>query len=239
VQSNYIPWKGYFDLIASVDEFVLLDDVQYTKRNWRNRNRVKTASGLRWLSIPVHTKAHYSQRIEEIRIADPRWARSHWDAIAQAYRPAPHFRSVAAWLEPLYRSLASVKMLSQVNHALITRVCEALGIDTRITWASDYETESGLSEHLLSICQALGANEYVSGPTAMAYLDVEVFERAGVSVSWFSYDGYLPYPQLHGAFEHQVSVIDLLFCAGERSREFLKGQWLTAAAASSDTSRSS
>jgi hypothetical protein len=221
VQSNYIPWKGYFDLINHVDQFVLLDEVQYTRRDWRNRNRIKTAAGPRWLSIPVHTRGRYEQHIDETRIADPGWGRSHWSAIEQAYRAAPHFPAVAAELEPLYREL-DAELLSDVNYAFLCRVRDMLGIDTPISWSTDYATGGERSRRLLDVCLATGATEYVSGPLARDYLDVDLFERAGVDVAWFDYSGYPPYPQLHGPFEHRVSAIDLLFCAGAESRRFLK-----------------
>ena len=224
VQSNYIPWKGYFDLIASVDAFVLLDEVQYTRRDWRNRNRIKTAAGTRWLTIPVLSTGRYEQRIDETRIADPSgWGRSHWSAIEQAYRDAPWFEAVAAELEPLYRS-CDAELLSEVNATFLHRLCELLAIDTPISWSTEYETAPDPSRRLLDVCLQTGATEYVSGPSARDYLDVGLFERAGVAVSWADYSGYEPYSQPHGPFEHGVSVIDLLFCAGPGagSRRLLK-----------------
>jgi hypothetical protein len=222
VQSNYIPWKGYFDLIDDVDAFVLLDEVQYTRRDWRNRNRIKTAGGTRWLTIPVRVSGRYDQRIDETRVADPGWTRSHWSALEQAYREAPHFDAIASVLEPLSASLSELELLSDVNATLLHRVCELLEIETPITWSMDYETADEPSRRLLDICVATGATEYVSGPAARGYLDVALFERAGVDVRWFDYAGYEPYAQPHGAFEHHVSVVDLLFCEGEGSRRFLK-----------------
>ncbi len=223
VQSNYIPWKGYFDLIASVDAFVLLDEVQYTRRDWRNRNRIKTAAGTRWLTIPVLSSGRYEQRIDETRIADPSWRRSHWSAIEQAYRDAPCFDAVAAQLEPLYRS-CDAEVLSEVNATFLHRLCSLLAIDTPISWSTEYETAADPSRRLLDICLQTGATEYVSGPSALDYLDVGLFERADVAVSWADYSGYAVYEQPHGPFEHGVSVIDLLFCAGPGagSRRLLK-----------------
>jgi hypothetical protein len=222
VQSNYIPWKGYFDLIGSVDEFLLLDEVQYTPRNWRNRNQIKTQAGLRWLTLPVRTSGRRFQRIDEVLVADREWPRSHWSAIEQAYRKAPHFDEIAHSLAPLYRQLRELERLSDINRALLEAVCELLGIDTPILWSTDYESVPGLSERLLALCQAVGADEYVSGPLARAYLDVELFARAGVRVAWIDYSGYPPYRQLHGQFTHNVSVLDLLFCEGSAARSFLK-----------------
>jgi hypothetical protein len=220
VQSNYLPWKGYFDLIAAADHFVLYDEVQYTRRDWRNRNRIKTAAGVRWLTVPVQTKGAYTQRIDETRIADPRWARSHCSAIEQAYRDAPAFAETTALLAPLYDGFGD-GLLSDVNEALLRRVCRQLGITTPISRSTDHPGAGGPSERLLTICTALGATEYVSGPAARAYLDVDLFARAGVGVRWFDYTGYREYPQLHGPFVHEVSIIDLLFNTGSRSHEWL------------------
>lgn len=222
VQSNYIPWKGYFDLMNAVDEFVLLDDVQYTRRDWRNRNRIKTPLGTPWLSIPVQTRGRYEQRIDETRIADSRWARMHWSAIENAYRDAPHFDAVAATLAPLYTELQSTDLLTDVNLAFLRTLRDMLGIDTPILRSTDFATAGGRDRRLLDICLGTGATEYVSGPLARDYLDVDLFERAGVDVEWFDYAGYPQYAQLHGEFEHHVSVVDLLFCEGDDSGRFLK-----------------
>ncbi len=220
VQSNYLPWKGYFDLIASVDHFVLYDEVQYTRRDWRNRNRIKTAGGVRWLTVPVHTKGAFEHRIDETRIADPGWARSHWSTIEQAYRQAPAFAATAAGLAPLYDGFAD-DLLSDVNETLLRHICAQLAITTSISRSTEHPGGGGRSERLLSICTSLGASEYVSGPAARAYLDVEPFARANVAVRWFDYEGYREYPQLHGPFVHEVSIIDLLFNTGAHSREWL------------------
>jgi ribosomal protein L18 len=222
VQSNYIPWKGYFDLMDDVDAFVLLDDVQYTRRDWRNRNRIKAAHGTPWLSIPVTTRGRYEQRIDETRIADRGWARAHWSAIERAYHAAPHFDAVAATLAPLYARLQDAELLTEVNLALLVSLRDRLGIDTPLSHSAHYPAAPGRSRRLLDICLATEATQYVSGPLARGYLDVELFERAGVEVVWFDYSGYRPYAQLHGPFEHHVSVIDLLFCEGDDSRRFLK-----------------
>lgn len=103
VQSNYIPWKGYFDMIAAVDEFILYDDMQYTRRDWRNRNQIKTPQGPQWLTVPVKVKGKYLQTIRETEIDGVDWVEAHWKAIVQNYRRAPHFEEVAAAFEPSYR----------------------------------------------------------------------------------------------------------------------------------------
>jgi hypothetical protein len=212
LQSNYLPWKGYFDLMASVDEFVLYDDMQYTRRDWRNRNRIKTPTGLQWLTVPVMVKGRYEQAIRDTRIDGTGWAESHWRSLECSYRRAPAFDTTAAWLEPLYRCRWT--HLSVLNRALIEAVCARLGVSTRLSNSWDYALTEDRSERLASICEQASAQIYVSGPAARAYLDEAVFGRRGIAVEWFDYGPYREYPQLWGAFEHQVSIVDLLFNAG-------------------------
>jgi hypothetical protein len=221
VQSNYIPWKGYFDLIDHVDEFVFLDEVQYTRRDWRNRNRIKVRGELQWLTIPVEVKGRYHQRIDETRIADRTWADRHHKTLVQAYRRAPHFDETAALLEPLYSEHGETEMLTDVNTGFVAAICNHLGIETPLSRSSEYETTEEPSQRLLDLCLALGADEYVSGPSARAYLDVQRFSAAGVRVSWADYSRYGEYPQLDGPFEHGVSVVDLLFNTGPRARDHM------------------
>ena len=222
-QSNYIPWKGYFDLIDQVDEFMLLDEVQYTRRDWRNRNKIKTSQGLRWLSVPVQSKGRYEQRIDETLIAESDWPSRHWSTIAQAYSAAPHFDELHDRWEPVYRGLEGIERLSDVNRRLIELACEDLDITTPIRWSTDYPSADGATERLLSLCLAAGADEYVSGPAAKAYLDVARFEQEGVSVRWMDYSGYPEYTQLHGEFDHGVSIVDVLFNTGRQARELFRG----------------
>jgi len=218
VQSNYVPWKGYFDLIASVDEFVLFDDMQYTRRDWRNRNRTKTPGGLQWLSVPVQVKGRFEQTIRDTCIAGSAWADSHWQALAHNYRRAPAFEATADWLEPLLRRPWT--HLSMLNRALIEAVCARLGIGTRLSNSWDYELQGERSERLASICVQAGAGVYLSGPSARDYLDNAAFERRGVAVEWFDYCHFPEYPQLWGAFEHGVSILDLLFHCGAEAPRF-------------------
>lgn len=222
VQSSYIPWKGYFDVIDHVNEFVFLDEVQYTRRDWRNRNRIKVRGELQWLTIPVEVKGRYHQRIDETRIADTSWAERHYKTLVQAYRRAPHFAETAALLEPLYGQHGPTEMLTDVNTAFVAAICDHLGIGTRLTRSTEYETSDEPSQRLLDLCLALGADEYVSGPSAQDYLDVKRFTAAGVRVSWADYSRYPEYPQLEGTFEHGVSIIDVLFNTGPRARDQIR-----------------
>jgi hypothetical protein len=220
IQSNYIPWKGYFDAMAAVDEFILLDEVQYTKRDWRNRNRIRSAAGTQWLTIPVQVKGRYHQRIDETLVAEPDWAARHWATLRGAYRRAPHFDAVAEWLEPLYA--AERERLSDVNRALLEGIRDALGIGTPLRWSTEYAGSGERGERILSLCKAAGADEYVSGPAARAYLDEASFAAEGVRVRWLDYEGYREYPQFGDGFEHGVSALDLLFHTGPDAAGHLK-----------------
>lgn len=221
LQSNYIPWKGYFDLIASVDEFVLYDDMQFTRRDWRNRNKIKTPQGVQWLSVPVKVKGRYTQAIRETEIDGVEWAEDHWKAIVLNYRRAPHFSEIASWLEPALLG-GQYSMLSKLNRALLAAVCNYLGISTVIRDSHEFVLAEGKSERLADLCTQLGAGEYVSGPSARGYLDPGCFADKGIRVSWFDYSGYPVYPQLWGDFVHEVSVLDLLFNCGPESPKYMK-----------------
>jgi hypothetical protein len=221
LQSNYIPWKGYFDLIGAVDEFILYDDMQYTRRDWRNRNQIKTPQGVQWLTVPVRVKGKYDQKIRDTEIDGSDWAVAHWKALAQNYARAPHFTEIAAWLEPLYLA-ASYTHLSELNRRFIEAVCAYLRIDTVISDSRDYTLVEGKTERLADLCAQAGGTEYVSGPSARDYVDESVFERSGIQLTWFDYAGYPEYPQLWGEFAHGVTVLDLLFNCGKDAGRFMR-----------------
>lgn len=221
LQSNYIPWKGYFDLIAAVDEFILYDDVQYTRRDWRNRNQIKTPQGLQWLTVPVQVSGKYRQKIRDTQIDGHVWAVTHWKALLQNYRRAPHFQSIAEWLEPLYIEQKDTH-ISQLNRRLIEAVCAYLGIKTTIRNSWDYDVQEGKTECLAGLCQQAGGQDYVSGPSAKDYIKDKVFQDMGIRLTWFDYNGYPEYPQLWGRFSHNVSILDLLFNCGPDARRQMR-----------------
>jgi hypothetical protein len=222
-QSNYIPWKGYFDLIGLVDEFVLLDDAQYTTRDWRNRNLIKTPRGVKWLTIPVR-KGPRERRIDEVVVADPAWGSRHWSSLRASYARAPYFQLYRPQLEPLYLRQTESR-LSRINRAFLETVCELLGIRTPIRWSTDYEPHGARTERLVDLCRQAGASRYLTVPNTRAYLDEGLFERAGIAVDWMDYAGYPEYQQLHGPFEEHVTVLDLLFNAGPEAPRYLRSVW--------------
>jgi hypothetical protein len=223
VQSNYIPWKGYFDLIRACDEFILYDDAQYTERDWRNRNRIKTANGLLWLTVPVDGGGHGKQAVKDVRIAGSDWAREHWNALTRAYGKAPHFKRYQDVFEPFYLG-GTPGTLSEVNRRLIEAVCGLLGIATRIRSSMDYGVDAGPgpTEKLLRLCEKADASEYLSGPSAKAYLKEPLFKERGIRLVFADYSGYPEYPQMHPPFVHEVSALDLLFNAGPDAVRYLK-----------------
>jgi hypothetical protein len=213
VQSNYIPWKGYFDLINMVDEFILIDDLQYTKGDWRNRNRIKTEAGVKWLTIPVSVE-HWDVAIKDVVVSDNGWARTHWQHVVPSYSKAAFFHELKELFEGLYLGCTETH-LSRINYRFITAICELLGITTRISWSMDYRLRGGKSERLVNLCRQSGSTEYLSGPSARCYLDEELFATAGINVKWMAYDGYTEYRQLYcPPFVHEVSIIDLILNEG-------------------------
>ena len=221
-QSNYIPWRGYFDLIGLADYFVIFDSVQYTKNDWRNRNVIKSRNGNQWLTIPCTIKS-LQQTIYQTEIANPNWFKKHLNTIRTEYAKSDYFTEIFPWLEYIYTDrLAKPVYLSEVNKILLEEICTFLEIKTKILSDSDFKLTEGQTEKLLGICKDLKATTYLSGPAAKNYLDTNLFEEKNIRVEWMDYDGYKPYQQLHGNFAGNVSIIDLLFNEGPNSKYFLK-----------------
>lgn len=223
LQSNYIPWKGYFDLVNSVDEFIIYDDMQYTVDDWRNRNKIKTKQGVQWMTIPVTKKGRLDMKISEVKVADTRWARKHWLTLSNAYAKARHFEEYADFFEDIYLNrVNTINYLSEINILFITEINRILGISTRIRMSSEFALGEGKTERLLNLCKQTDANIYLSGPAAKGYLDEDIFDRDGIAVQWMDYSNYPPYTQQHAAFEHGVTILDLLFNVGSEAPHYMK-----------------
>jgi WbqC-like protein len=220
LQSNYVPWKGYFDLIGSVDEFILYDTAQFTKNDWRNRNKIKTPRGVSWLTIPV--RHDFGQSVEETTVSDPIWAMRHWDQLKQNYSGAAHFKEYAPLFRTLYVELAEIRHLSAINRRFLREVNQILGLKTVLTRSSDYRLVDGQTERLVDLCRQASATEYVSGPAAKAYLQEDLFEKAGVEIRYMDYSGYPEYRQLNPPFVHEVSILDLIFNEGQDATRYMK-----------------
>lgn len=208
-------------MLAGVDEFILYDDMQYTRRDWRNRNQIKTPQGVQWITVPVLVKGKYHQKIRETEIDGHDWAADHWKSLSQNYRRAPHFEEIAAWVEPLYLG-ETYTHISQLNRSFIEAVSGYLGYKTVISNSWDYTLLDGKSERLADLCAQAGGTEYISGPAAKDYIEESEFATRGIRLTWFDYSGYPEYPQLWGDFQHGVTILDLLFNCGKDSPQYMK-----------------
>lgn len=224
VQSNYIPWRGYFDLIRTVDEFVLLDEVQYTRGDWRNRNLVKTRHGLKWLTIPIRTSANMRQPIAAVESAGSHWRRRHWATLYHAYHDSPHFFTYRNWFRELYLG-DSETHLSTINYRFLTTICSILEIDTPFRWSEEFPGRGRRSERLIEICKGCGATTYLSGPRGRKYLDSHLFSDMGITLEIFCYPEYPKYTQLFPPYQSSVSILDLIFNVGGEARYYLDASY--------------
>ncbi len=221
IQSNYIPWKGYFDIINKADIFVIGDDVQYTHGDWRNRNKIKTFTGLKWISIPIQVKGKTDQKICAAEVVDDKWRTKHWQAIYNNYHKTTYFDAYSKLFERLYLEGNQV-YLSQINHAFILLICKIMGIQTIIRNSDEFNVSGEKSDRLINICKACDASHYISGPAAKSYLNESLFVKNKIKLEWMDYADYPEYTQLYNGFEHEVSIIDLIFNEGPDAIKFLK-----------------
>ena len=223
LQSNYIPWKGYFDLINFVDEFIFYDEMQYTKRDWRNRNKIKTPGGSIWLTIPVYNKGNVQnfQKIKDTLISDSSWANKHWENIIQNYNKAPFFNEYREIIKNLYFEKEE-KYLCEVNYKFIRTINNILGIKTKLSFSTDYKLIDGKTEKLIDLIKQTNGTEYISGPAAKNYIDETLFANANIKLSWMDYSNYMEYNQIYPPFDHNVSIIDLIFNCGKDSMKYMK-----------------
>lgn len=205
-------------MIASVDEFILYDDMQFTKNDWRNRNQIKTPQGVQWLSVPVGQ--NISRRIRDVLI-DDRWQAKHWRTLESNYGRAKYFEEISLWLKPIYID-ESFSHLSQMNRRFIEAICNYLHIKTVISNSWDYKLGEGKTERLVDLCIQANATEYLSGPSAKNYIVEQNFSDKNIKLTWFDYANYPQYQQLWGEFTHGVTILDLLFNSGAASPKFMK-----------------
>lgn len=219
-QSNYIPWKGYFDLIRSVDVFVIYDEVQYTKNDWRNRNKIKTQNGPIWLTIPVKQN-NLQQSINETMVQNNIWVKKHLNSIRLNYSKAPYFKDFFPFIEELYLSIESDK-LSEINEHFLREILTFYNINTRIERSENLDLKGNRIEKLIDAVEKLKGNTYVSGPNGSNYLDESFFQKANINLQYFSYDNFTEYPQIHGEFSHHLSIIDCILNCGNQFSELIK-----------------
>lgn len=222
LQPSYIPWRGFFDLIRRADVFVFYDDVQYDKHGWRNRNRIKTAEGSRWLTIPVLSKGNIEQALPIHDVfCDARvdWRRKHLEQIRHSYRKAAHFNAVFSLLSELYASAPSDR-LSEFTIFTTQKIAAYLGLNPVFVRSSDLNVAGSKNERLLHTLAKVQATRYISGPSAQSYISEPAFATAGVALEYIRYE-YEPYDQLHPPYDPYVSIIDLLFAKGADASAYL------------------
>ena len=221
IQSCYIPWKGYFDIMNDVDIFIFLDDTQYTTRDWRNRNRIKMRNGeSRWMSLPV--LGGRNQLICEARLDNSQsWRKTHLATLRHSYGKTPYFELYFPTLEKIFEE--PNLYLSEFNHKLTSQISEWLGIQTKLINAVDLNVAGHKDDKLIGLVQAVGGMGYLSGPSAKDYIVPEKFVAANISLRFHEYSGYPEYPQISDPFDHYVSVLDLLFMVGPEAKEYIWG----------------
>jgi hypothetical protein len=218
LQPAYLPWIGFFGLIDLVSIFVIYDDVQFTKQSWQQRNRIKTASGWIWLTVPVFQK--FGQLITQVLINnDLKWAEKHWKSISYNYSRSAHFKDHSSILKDLYEQRWD--RLLDLNIALITLICDFLDIRAEFVTSSELKAPGEKTDRLVSMLDQLGADEYISGPRAKSYLELEKFKESGITVCWYEFTHPM-YSQLFGKFIPYLSTIDLMFNAGKASRNLIR-----------------
>ena len=224
IQPNYIPWRGLFDFIYEVDIFVFLDDVQYTVRDWRSRNKIKNTSGeALWLTVPV--VGGRNQLIKDVCIDNTQsWARKHLGALRQNYQKSPFINDYLPTLEQYYAP-KKFDRLAELNIALTKQVCEWLELDRKFFTASELGELTGTKDdHLLAIVEAVSGDHYLSGPAAQAYIQPELWASADIELSYKDYSGYPDYPQISAPFEGAVTILDLLFMVGKDAPNYIWGE---------------
>ena len=221
LQSNYIPWKGYFDIIHDVDLFLFYDEVQYTTRDWRSRNRIKTEHGLKWLTIPCGRDV--KRMIYEVGLKPEEWQARHYNVLRQSYRNAPYYHKYDEFLRYVYLE-KKWDYLYELNRFMIEHISrEFLGITTKFEDSRNYHSSGRKAEKLFELVKDTKADIYISGPAAKDYMQLEKYEEAGIEVIWKDYQGYPQYEQLHGEFCHNVSILDLLFHTGDSAPYYIWG----------------
>jgi hypothetical protein len=231
IQSNYVPWKGYFDIIHDADLFIFHDDLQFTKQDWRSRNRIKMPGGARWLSVPVGGRKE-SRLICETTPAADDWQVKHHRKLVNVYGRTRYFAQLRPFLDEVYLGRTWAK-LSEFNQHVITHIArEHLGIRTELVDSRLYSATGAKTDRVLDLLTKAGATRYVSGPAARDYLDQARFVEAGIELVYKDYGGYPEYLQPHPPFDHHVTILDLLSCVGPAAPDYIWG-WRSRGAAAS------
>lgn len=222
LQPGYIPWLGFFEQMHKCDIFVLYDDVQYDKHGWRNRNRIKTANGIQWLTVPVSVSLSEPAIVREVRIDNStNWRKKHLQSIRQNYSKAPFYRDHIGLFEEALT--AEWELLVDLDIYIIEKLATMLGISTRMVRSSELDIPRGDKvERLVDICRIFNADTFYEGAAGRDYIDTDLFARQGIGVEFQDYV-HPVYQQLYGQFVPYLSIIDLLFNHGDESLSILTG----------------
>jgi len=225
LQPSYIPWRGVFDQINRSDVFVFYDDVQYDKRGWRNRNQIKTPRGKQWLTIPVYSRGAQTEHIaiDQIRIVwDNPWNEDHWKSLQHAYGKAPHFERYVPLLEKFYTR--HDEHLADFTIDFTIALAGELGIrHVRFLRSSELAVEGQKTDRLIAVLAKVGADQYISGPSARDYIEDDKFKASGIGLEYMVYN-YPEYPQLYPPYDAFVSILDLLFMTGPEAPKYIFGK---------------
>lgn len=221
LQPNYIPWKGVFDVINRVDVFVFYDDVQYTVKDWRSRNKIRTAQGDIWLSVPVLSGGRHNQRICDALICQSsKWQNKHYKALKTNYQKAKFFKDYEYILDEIYLANRWEK-ISELNIFSTKLIARVLGIEVEWYKSSDLsQTGAKDGEKAIKICKLLDCDVLLNGPVSREFMDESLFIKSNVKLEYMEYV-YPEYPQLHRPFAHQVTVLDVIFNCGPGARKFI------------------
>jgi|SRR3989338_10646 len=221
-QPQFIPWLGYFDKIDQSDVFIFLDNVQYKKNEYQNRNRIKTINGWQWLTVPVLYK--FPQKINDVRINNRiDWKKKHLHTLITNYSKARYFWSYIKYFKKVYS--CEWEFIFDINIEVTRQFAEFLGIKKNFIIASEIISEHSKNddptERLITLCRLIGADTYLAGKDGAKYMDVEKFTKSGMRLTFQDFK-HPAYNQLFGKFEQYMSVIDLLFNHGEESLEIIR-----------------
>lgn len=218
LQPTYLPWIGYFGMIDLADVFVFYDDVQFSVQSWQQRNKIKTAQGWMWLTVPVVRQ--FGSTINETRINNStNWNKKHSESIRQSYSKAPFFNKYASIFEETYES--AWEYLADLNIALIKEITRVSGLETKFMVSSELEVKGAKTERLMSTLKKVGADEYISGPGAKDYIEINSFRENNIKLYWYEYE-HPVYPQIRGEFVSFLSIVDLLFNTGDEAVKYIR-----------------
>ncbi|GAB6189232.1 WbqC family protein [Marinitoga arctica] len=220
LQPNYLPWKGVFDMINLVDVFVFLDDVQYTKHDWRNRNKIKTKNGAQWITVPVKSNS-IKQKIYEVEVSDKiNWQKKHYYSFLANYSKAKYFKEYEFLIKNFYMEKKWTK-LNDLNIYTTKKIAEILKINTKFVKSSELNIlTQDRNQRIIDIIKYFNAKIYVSGPSAKNYMNIKKFEQNNIQIYFMNYD-YPEYLQLYDGFIHNVTVLDVIFNCGEKSSKYI------------------